>query len=54
MNTLYLDPQSWDFVLDAAGNIAMAKDPYAKAQDVSSACRLFAGELYYDTEKGIP
>lgn len=54
MNTLYLDPQSWDLVLDAAGNIAQAKDPYAKAQDVASACRLFAGELYYDTEKGIP
>lgn len=54
MNTLYLDPQSWDLVLDAAGNIAMAKDPYAKAQDVASACRLFSGELYYDTEKGIP
>ena len=46
MNTLYLDPQSWDLVLDAAGNIAMAKDPYAKAQDVASACRLFSGELY--------
>ena len=54
MNTLYLDPQSWDLVLDTAGNIALAKDPYAKAQDVASACRLFAGELYYDTEKGIP
>ena len=54
MNTLYLDPQNWDLVLDAAGNIAMAKDPYAKAQDVASACRLFSGELYYDTEKGIP
>lgn len=54
MNTLYLDPQSRDLVLDAAGNIAQAKDPYAKAQDVASACRLFAGELYYDTEKGIP
>ena len=54
MNTLYLDPQSWDLVLDTAGNIALAKDPYAKAQDVASACRLFAGELYDDTEKGIP
>lgn len=54
MNTLYLDPQSWDLALDAAGNIALAKDPYAKAQDVASAARLFAGELYYDTEKGIP
>ena len=54
MNTLYLDPQSWDLTLDASGNIALAKDPYAKAQDVASAARLFSGELYYDTEKGIP
>jgi identified by metaGeneAnnotator len=54
MNTLYLDQESWDLTLDTAGNIALAKDPYAKAQDVASACRLFAGELYYDTEKGIP
>ena len=29
MNTLYLDPQSWDLVLDTAGNIALAKDPQA-------------------------
>lgn len=54
MHTLYLHPQSWDLVLDNGGNIAMAKDPYSKAQDVASAARLFAGELYYDTEKGIP
>ncbi|OAM35987.1 hypothetical protein A7P98_05345 [Eikenella sp. NML080894] len=54
MNTLYLDPQSWDLALDVAGNIALAKDPYAKAQDVASAARLFVGELYYDIEKGIP
>lgn len=54
MNTLYLNPDTWDLTLDAAGNIALAKDPYAKAQDVASAARLFAGELYYDTAKGIP
>ena len=54
MNTLYLHPDTWDLTLDAAGNIALAKDPYAKAQDAASACRLFSCELYYDTEKGIP
>ena len=32
MNTLYLDPQSWDLVLDTAGNIALAKEPYAQKQ----------------------
>lgn len=54
MTTLFLDPKTWDLALDNAGNIAYAKDPYAKAQDVASAIRLFKGELYYDTEKGIP
>ncbi|MFY1028341.1 hypothetical protein ACE4RU_11705 [Actinobacillus seminis] len=54
MNTLFLHPQKWDLVLDNEGNIAYAKDPYAKAQDVASAIKLFKGELYYDTSKGIP
>lgn len=54
MHTIYLDPETWDLVLDTNGNIAYAKDPYSKAQDVASAVRLFKGELYYDTTKGIP
>lgn len=54
MNTLYLDPETWDLTLDGGGNIAYAKDPYSKAQDVASAIRLFEGELYYDTVKGVP
>ena len=54
MNTLLLDSVDWDLVLDAKGNIAMASEPYALAQDVASAVRLFKGELWYDTSKGIP
>lgn len=54
MNTLLLDPETWDLVIDAAGNIAMATQPYSIAQDVASACRLFSGELWYDTAKGVP
>lgn len=54
MNTLLLDPATWDFVLDANGNIAMASEPYSIAQDVASACRLFLGELWYDNTKGVP
>ena len=53
-NTLLLDQTKWDLVIDSAGNIAMASPPYSLAQDVSSAVRLFLGELWYDTEKGIP
>lgn len=54
MNTIFLHPTTWDLALDTEGNIALAKDPYAKAQDVASAVKLFKGELYYDTNKGIP
>lgn len=32
----------------------MATPPYALAQDVASAVRLFLGELWYNTPKGIP
>lgn len=54
MNTLLLDQTTWDLCLDADGNIAMATEPYAPAQDVASAIRLFRGELWYDTTKGVP
>jgi len=54
MNTLLLDQTLWDLTKDAAGNIAMATNPYAVAQDVASACRLFLGELWYDTTQGVP
>lgn len=53
-STLLLDTVVWDLVLDAAGNIARADPPYAVAQDVASAQRLFLGELWYDQSKGIP
>ncbi|TAL90896.1 MAG: hypothetical protein EPN62_00740 [Candidimonas sp.] len=54
MKTLLLDRTAWDLVLDASGNIALASNPYAIAQDVASAVKLFKGELWYDTTKGIP
>jgi len=52
--TLLLDRTKWDLVLDSNGNIALASPPYALEQDVASAVRLFLGELWYDTTKGIP
>lgn len=55
MDTLLLDRDAWDFCLDATGNIAMARDPYAIEQDVASAARLFLGELYYGPPtRGVP
>jgi hypothetical protein len=52
--TLLLDNTNWDLLADAAGNIAVARPPYALAQDVASAIKLFAGELWYDATKGVP
>lgn len=52
--SLLLDIVSWDLCLDAKGNWALASDPYAISQNVSCACRLIRGELYYDTSKGVP
>lgn len=52
--TLLLDRTAWDLVLDADGNIAQASDPYAIAQDVACAVKLFKGELWFQKSKGIP
>lgn len=54
MDTLYLDPVSWDLSLTKDGDIAIAKKPYSTVQSVANAIRLFEGELYYDTEQGVP
>ena len=54
MQTLLLDTVEWDLVLDAAGGIAVASDPYSVAQDVASAVRVFQGEEWYDTTAGVP
>lgn len=54
MTSLLLDIRTWDLIADAKGNIAVASDPYAKAQDVASACKLFAAELWFDVSKGVP
>lgn len=52
--TLLLDRDQWDLCLDASGNIALASEPYSKEQDVASECRVFEGECYFDTTRGIP
>lgn len=54
MDTLLLDNVSWDLVLDASNNIAVASDPYSQAQDAASACETFQGEVYFDTNLGVP
>lgn len=54
MRTLLLDQVTWDLCLDVAGNIAVADDPYALAQDAATAIRTFQGECYYNTLDGVP
>lgn len=54
MDTLLLDRDLWDWVLDSSGNWAVASPPYAIAQDVASVVRTFLGEVYYNTALGIP
>jgi len=53
-NTLLLDQSQWDLVIDSYGNIAVATPPYSLSQDVASAIKLFYGELWYNTSKGVP
>lgn len=52
--TLKLSMEVWDLTLDGSGNMAIADSGYAVAQDVASACLVFAGECYYDNTLGIP
>jgi|GEM_PF-403177 len=44
----------WDVYADTSGNIATVTSLAAQLQDVACACRLFLGELWYDTTQGLP
>lgn len=51
--TLLLDQETWDWVLDANGNWAVASEPYSTAQDAASAIRTFLADCYWDQTLGI-
>ena len=53
-HTLTLDLDAWDLTLDAGGDIATSTGPYAIAQNVANAVRLFTDDAYYNPERGIP
>lgn len=53
-STMLLDRSAWDLVLDANGDIALATEPYALAQDAASAIKTFLGECFFDTTVGVP
>lgn len=52
-STLLLNA-NWDLTLDANGNIAVAAEPYALAQDAASAIQTYLGEVGWDTTIGVP
>ena len=54
MKTLLLDLSNWDLCIDASGNIALATEPYAIAQDVASYLKTFSAECFYNSTLGIP
>lgn len=51
--TMKLD-EGWDLTLDGDGNLAIATESEAVAQDVASACMVFSGECWFDNTLGIP
>lgn len=54
MDTLFLNPETWDLDVDAAGSIALSSSAYAIAQDVASQAMLWRGEAPYNTGDGVP
>lgn len=54
MDTMFLNPTTWDLDVDASGNIAASSLSYAVAQDVASQAMLWQGEAPYSTADGIP
>ena len=54
MKTFFLIPETWDLAIDTQGNIAIATDVYQQAQDISTSCRVFYGDDYYNRTDGIP
>jgi len=63
MDTLALDPLTWDLTTDIYGNLATFGDATPAsaqtgpgmrlAQDVATRCQAWNGEVYYDTTQGI-
>lgn len=54
MNTLPLNPDTWDITLDSNGNLSLGESDYSIAQDVASAIRTVRGECWYDVTLGLP
>ena len=53
-DSILLDRTTWDFVVDASGNIAVCSETYSIIQNVATAIRTWFAEVWYDTSIGIP
>lgn len=51
--TLELD-EKWDLMLTAGGDIALANDAFATAQNVANEARLFLNDAYFTQDQGAP
>lgn len=54
MKTLFLDQDTQDLMVDAAGNIATATGDYAIAQDAASYIKVNITDAIFDQDRGIP
>lgn len=53
-DSLLLDIDTWDFIIDADRNMALCSAPYSVAQDVACAIRTFIDEVIFNLDEGIP
>lgn len=44
----------WDLMLDDMGNLATISGGIETAQAVATSCRVWRGEMIYDTTRGVP
>jgi hypothetical protein len=54
MTSLLLARDTWDLVIDANANVAVATAPYALAQEAACAIQTWAGEEWFNTAAGVP
>lgn len=52
-STIALDSKTWDLTVDGGGNLIVATDKHAIAQDVATACLTFKNEIVYRPELGV-
>ena len=52
--TLNLDRRTWDLTTNGVGQIEVASEDYATAQNVANETRRFTNDTYFQQDKGVP